>query len=560
MPGPRHFAILPKGDLLKTLAGLPDDITDEDLREVLLRFSAPEGTKVVPSPVEDPAGVSGREYKPSDTLYPEGQLPRSLEARKQFPTAIGPGEGKISTEAARSVLGLLGDVTPGLGDVKAVGEAVIDPTLVNIGAAALGAVPVVGDVAGKTLKKVWTAADLEGVPKEIADRVLGKPKHGTVYQGTHSTFAPEPGYPLGRHRDEFLGSGEGSQYRGYGHYGGQAKGTGEYYRDLTVRKHGLTSKIPWNPEIKESLETWDNLGFDSARDAWRAINQHDDWMKRWDVSEGSGKEKAALQVLKSKRVGKPGNIYESALMTADDKLLHWEKPFSEHSQKLQDAVKDAIEEDVARWGTMKKIEDVGYMKDRAGYGDYEPVSLMRWFPDNETGIPKKVMRLKEEAMAAYSKFSNYSQHVDLVRGGKRDVGAQIRYDELYDARSAAEEAYDTAVDELRRTSGTWKINPDATGEDVWKSMVALQNKNPASATKKLLEKDVRGVKFLDQFSRGPGQVGPKTHNYVVFDPKDLEILRILGLSGMAIGAGGMAAAMGGREGGGVDELTQQMTQ
>ena len=166
MPGPRRFAILPKGDLLKTLAGLPDDITDEDLREVLLRFSAPEGTKVVPSPVEDPAGVSGREYKPSDTLYPEGQLPRSLEARKQFPTAIGPGEGKISTEAARSVLGLLGDVTPGLGDVKAVGEAVIDPTLVNIGAAALGAVPVVGDVAGKVGA---------GIGNKILGRLKNKP-------------------------------------------------------------------------------------------------------------------------------------------------------------------------------------------------------------------------------------------------------------------------------------------------------------------------------------------------------------------------------------------------
>jgi len=37
-------------------------------------------------------------------------------------------------------------------------------------------------------------------------------------------------------------------------------------------------------------------------------------------------------------------------------------------------------------------------------------------------------------------------------------------------------------------------------------------------------------------------------------------LRILGLSGVAIGAGGMTAAMAGSEGGSLDELTQQMTQ
>ena len=209
MPGPRRFAILPKGDLLKTLAGLPDDITDEDLREVLLRFSAPEGTKVAPSPVEDPAGVSGREYKPSDTLYPEGQLPRSLEARKQFPTAIGPGEGKISTEAARSVLGLLGDMTP-LGDVKAVGEAVIDPTLVNIGAAALGAVPLVGDVAGKTLKAANKIAkdsginilrdmELSGVARDKNGKVVGGV--WTAWNNADETFSIDVAVAKGSRRE-----------------------------------------------------------------------------------------------------------------------------------------------------------------------------------------------------------------------------------------------------------------------------------------------------------------------------------------------------------------------
>ena len=82
-------------------------------------------------------------------------------------------------------------------------------------------------------------------------------------------------------------------------------------------------------------------------------------------------------------------------------------------------------------------------------------------------------------------------------------------------------------------------------------------KGPLDVSNALNEKGLKGFKFFDQGSRG---VSGGTSNYVVFDPKDLEILRILGLSGMAIGAGGMAAAMGGREGGGVDELTQQMTQ
>ncbi len=536
MPGPRHFAILPKGDLLKTLAGLPDDITDEDLREVLLRFSAPEGTKVVPSPVEDPAGVSGREYKPSDTLYPEGQLPRSLEARKQFPTAIGPGEGKISTEAARSVLGLLGDVTPGLGDVKAVGEAVIDPTLVNIGAAALGAVPVVGDVAGKTLKKVWTAADLEGVPKEIADRVLGKPKHGTVYHGTPHTFETSPEYPFGRFERGHIGKGEGGGMYGVGEggYHAEHRNVGRTYQPRTL---SMTT------EVENAIREYDNFGFDTPGQAWDAIKRHDDWMERWDTTPYTPKEEKALKTIQERLTNRPGNLYESARHAADEEFLDWDKPFSEQSEKVQEALKD--------W--------------RIGF----------------EGASKKQM-LEEGAFnkSISDKYgvADYTQAWEKMTPSERATAESLQTRKHYQFRKAAE------------------IEP--TGGEIYKSIDPSYSKAEASAD--LESKGIKGIKFLDQFSRrldpntwkvmnpkgevvasypnrnyaqahlatipGSGwkiveeQVGPKTSNYVVFDPKDLEILRILGLSGMAIGAGGMAAAMGGREGGGVDELTQQMTQ
>jgi hypothetical protein len=51
-------------------------------------------------------------------------------------------------------------------------------------------------------------------------------------------------------------------------------------------------------------------------------------------------------------------------------------------------------------------------------------------------------------------------------------------------------------------------------------------------TKDLLDKGVRGIKYLDEGSR---DVGKGTSNFVVFDPKDLEILRVLGLAGVAVG-------------------------
>ena len=64
-------------------------------------------------------------------------------------------------------------------------------------------------------------------------------------------------------------------------------------------------------------------------------------------------------------------------------------------------------------------------------------------------------------------------------------------------------------------------------------------------TKDLLDKGVRGIKYLDEGSR---DVGKGTSNFVVFDPKDLEILRILGLAGVAVGSAGLMGRASSNEG------------
>jgi hypothetical protein len=50
---------------------------------------------------------------------------------------------------------------------------------------------------------------------------------------------------------------------------------------------------------------------------------------------------------------------------------------------------------------------------------------------------------------------------------------------------------------------------------------------------------IPGIKYLDQGSRGAGE---GTHNYVVFDPKTLEILRKYGIAGLMAGGGAAAAS------------------
>jgi uncharacterized protein RhaS with RHS repeats len=68
-------------------------------------------------------------------------------------TGVGPtGMQNLTSEQQAAGVGALIDVTPVVGDIKAIGEAVSNPTVANIAAAAVGVVPVVGDAAAAGIK------------------------------------------------------------------------------------------------------------------------------------------------------------------------------------------------------------------------------------------------------------------------------------------------------------------------------------------------------------------------------------------------------------------------
>jgi len=71
-------------------------------------------------------------------------------------TEVGCGGG---VAASRAALGTVADFTPVIGDVKGIVDAVRDPSAVNIIAAGVGLVPLVGDVGSKVLKSAGNVAD-----------------------------------------------------------------------------------------------------------------------------------------------------------------------------------------------------------------------------------------------------------------------------------------------------------------------------------------------------------------------------------------------------------------
>ena len=85
------------------------------------------------------------------------------------------------------------------------------------------------------------------------------------------------------------------------------------------------------------------------------------------------------------------------------------------------------------------------------------------------------------------------------------------------------------------------LKNNAGGETTGGQMMGyLQNRfgNDVDAAGELSGSNIPGIKYLDQGSRASGE---GSHNYVVFDPTNIDILKKYGLAGLggAAGAGAM---------------------
>ena len=142
-------------------------------------------------------------------------------------------------------------------------------------------------------------------------------------------------------------------------------------------------------------------------------------------------------------------MYEVNLNADPDHFLHWDKPLSEQSQHVQDALNT--------WNLIRMRESKASQK---------------WFlAKPETG-----------------------------RGQPPDPGGDRRCVDLAGA--------------------------------------APNGKDFAAGSQALQDAGIPGIKYLDGSSRAAGE---GSHNYVMFNPANIEILRKYGLAGLMAGAGGAAS-------------------
>ncbi len=227
-------------------------------------------------------------------------------------------------------------------------KAYKDPSLGNVGWAALGAIP-----GGKPAKKIGVLAN-----KLLKAKRAAKAKK--VYQGTPHTLEAEPGAPLGRLKDEAIGTGEGAAVYGRGHYVAEEPDVARNYREnLSTRDVKTGEKLdpelriggrPIYDEYKRLEDAAMKLPAKEAGKQYDKMSAVEDLMIDGDITSlrdraklGSYTDETVEYIEKelAPKFTRKGNVYEMALKTADEDFLMWDKPLSETKGPLLELAKKA---------------------------------------------------------------------------------------------------------------------------------------------------------------------------------------------------------------------------
>ena len=237
--------------------------------------------------------------------------------------------------------------------------------------AALGVVPMAGEAApavravedmapeaAQSIVKMIRA--YHGSPYDFpAERLVQYPSGETAYiQGTPQALPDVPqgatvlrDFPLGRMRLDKIGTGEGAQAYGRGLYNSEEERVAQQYREQLF---GRGMDLPSYRASQELENAGGNVeealaSLQSYRD--RLIGHGPVWK---EVGE-------AIDLLKSGNLPPRGRMYEVNIAADPEHFLDWDKPLSEQSEKVQQALqqlskKKAVAE---RLGSLENLTGAG---------------------------------------------------------------------------------------------------------------------------------------------------------------------------------------------------------
>jgi len=306
-----------------------------------------------------------------------------------------------------------------------------------------------------------------------------------VYHGTPHRFPPTANNPLGEFDPMKIGTGEGAQAYGVGAgYLAEAKGLAAGYRDNLAHKGALDLEyeagkrgIPLNREAQVEFmrQSIPNVSPEKAAKSFQNAN----------IEARNLDQNKLTALFKDYKESKQGNLYKVDLPDEQiAKMLDWDKPLSQQPAALNPLLKD-----VKNAGAFA-AEKVKLLAQQPGLADWAKRDLMN-----------------DAAQIATSKSP---QHVSGVL--KR---MQLDYGISPDSGPFK----NVAQDFLDFAKGMQEVPNMNTGGGAVSYLKARYGANAAS--KMLQEAGIPGIRYLDQGSRAGGA---GTSNFVVFDPKHMNII------------------------------------
>lgn len=341
---------------------------------------------------------------------------------------------------------------------------------------------------------------------------------GTIaWHGTPHRWAAEPGYPHGRPRLDKMGTGEGAQVRGKGHYSGQAKDTAKSYRQELGTRIEIDGK-PFFAGGKRIGTTGDLEADDylmaNMGDVDKAIKE----ARADDVYSGSTSGNAAkiLQDLKPKiKTLESGHLYKYDIPDADTaKFLDYDAPLDAQPQVVKDALK---KEGLWPDGDTDRIRggDIFFRMDASGGAE-------------ETLRKHGVSGLRFQDQLSRGKAVDYPGTMNAVRIGSKtaeDYGVGY-WEELRNlvskSRHSLEESQGRILKVIRERRKGWddlSTDPSYQYQDYAKDQA----------------KKWRSME-IDAQSKGVAYGDPSiTHNYVTWDQDVLNRTKMLEIDDQPVG-------------------------
>ena len=283
-----------------------------------------------------------------------------------------------------------------------------------------------------------------------------------------------------KYSDEFLGTGEGAQVYGSGHYFAEAEDTAKNYRELLARRQPPDPEnnaaqdyidAYWDPETTDKDAFEEEFMGDIVGKEHHVRNR----TMTYELRDGSFLQ-YDMNTNDFRSVGpKKGYMYEVMIDADPEELMDWDKKIIDQSDYVQ-----------------QKLSDAGLLD----YG----------------------------ALQRYKNLLKKQRDLDEIRsktGGVFTEAQGDRYMQLHD------KLQDIMTEDLNNPNFPVKITstgrrayysfgPELSGEGVQREI-----------TRRAEESGIKGIRYKDAYSRGKEE---GTSNFVVFDPEIIEIARRYGIA------------------------------